>query len=236
METKEINNKHYIDTKVVILPSKEASLIYFKKCNGKLNLFYYYSDKENSDRDNIQNLSMHILSDEKPIEEDWVYDYAHDKIGKFNKLVVDGGDFSDHAKKIIASTEKLESKDWFLSAYECKYVPKFTRQIPKDFFEQFAGAYNSGNKITDALVEVENINSGWQSLANSGRTGSTFVPDKFDVKIYDENFINVIAIKKNNDKWNDIFQEYLKENPTFDNAKVSFLSYLEDNFNPPIKK
>ena len=71
------------------------------------------------------------------------------------------------------------------------YVPKFTRQIPKDFFEQFTEAYNSGNKITDALVEVENINSGWQSLSNSGRIGSTYVPDKFDVKIYNENFVNI---------------------------------------------
>lgn len=189
MQTKEINGKHYIDAKVVIIDSEEVTFL-FKKSKAELEYnhkppFYGVNELGWKYQD------MYILSDEKPIEEDWVYDYAHDKIGKFNKLVVDGGDFSDHAKKIISSTKKLESKDWFLSAYECQYVPKYTRQIPKEFFEEFVESYNNGNKITDVLVEVENVNRGWQSLANSGKVGSTIVPDKFEVKIYNTNFIKI---------------------------------------------
>lgn len=194
---KKTNGKHYIDAKVVTLDSEELTFL-FKKSNGELEYnqkppFYGVNELGWKYQD------MHILSDEKPIKGEYVYDYAHDKTGIFDDLVINGGNFSDHAKKIIASTKKLETKDELLSAYENKYVPKFTRQISEKFFGEFVGAYNSRNKITDVLVEVENINSGWQSLANSGKVGSTHVPDKFDLKIYNENFINIQCEQKS---WN----------------------------------
>lgn len=187
MKIQEKNSKHYIDAKVVMLDSDEASFLYYNEATESLR----YDNKCTHIPIVNKYKDIFILSDEKPTKGEYVYDYAHDKIGIFDALVVDGGDFSDHAKKIIASTKKLETKDELLSAYENKYIPKFTRQIPQEFFEQFVEAYNSGNKITDVLVEVENVNKGWQSLANSGKVGSTHVPEKFEVKIYNTNFINI---------------------------------------------
>lgn len=218
MKAKEINGNHYIDSKVVLIDSEEVTFL-FKKSKGDLE----YNQKP--PLHGINDLGwkyqdIHILSDEKPIKGEYVYDYAHNKIGIFDDLVVNGGSFSDHAKKIIASTKKLETTN------EYNFVPKFTRQIPKEFFEQFVESYNSANKITDVLVEVENINSGWQSLANSGKVGSTVVPEKFELKIYNSNFIN---IKSNQKDWNDLakigtpdkwmevymhYQELLLENDT----------------------
>lgn len=224
MKTKEIGGKKYIDAKVVMTHSNETTFVFLKK-NGELEyntkppllgineLGWKYQD-------------IHILSDEKPIKGEWVWDYAHDKLGVFNGLVVDGGDFSDHSKKIIASTQKLEVTNEFLSLYKGYYIPKYTHQIPREFFIDFVEAYNNGNKITDVLVEVENKNSGWQSLANSGKVGSTVVPDEFEIKIYNQNYIN---IKTSTKSWNDLakigtpekwmevyihYQELLLENDT----------------------
>jgi len=218
MNIKEINGKHYIDAKFVLIDSEEVTFL-FEKSKGDLE----YNQKPPIH--GINDLGwkykdIHILSDEKPKKGEYVYDYANDKTGIFDDLVVNGRSFSDHSKKIIASTKKLETTN------EYNFVKKFTRQIPKEFFEQFVELYNNGNKITDILVEVENVNSGWQSLANSGKVGSTFVPEKFELKIYNSNFIN---IKSNQKDWNDLakigtpdkwmevymhYQELLLENDT----------------------
>ena len=223
MKTKEMNGRHYIDAKVVIIDSEEVTFL-FKKSNGELEYnhkppFYGVNELGWKYQD------IYILSDEKPIKGEYVYDYAHDKIGIFDSLVVDGGNFSDHAKKIIASTKKLETKDELLSAHENKYVPKFARQITKEFFEEFVEAYNSGNKITDVLVEVENVNSGWQSLANSGKAGSTYVPEKFDLKIYNTNFIN---IKSKQNEWNEIWDKFhLEYKSKSTNVSLNFFNWLK---------
>lgn len=197
MKTKEINGKHYIDAKVVLVESKtkpsKGDLTIFR---GKLivasSILHLAKPKQH----------IYILSDEKPNKGQFVYDYAHDKIGIFDDLVVNGGSFSDHAKKIIATTDYSLNESIEIEGRKVREAfSKLLFEIPKDFIELFVESYNNGNKITDILVEAENVNSGWQSLANSGKFGSTVVPDKFDLKIYDNNFIN---IKSNKKDWNDL--------------------------------
>lgn len=218
--------KYYQEVKVALAESK-------KPIKDDLNCFslIYATQKKQF---------IYILSDEKPTEGEFVYDYAHDKIGKFDGLVIDNGSFSDHAKKIIATTNdslKLECSGCRFHKNNSSVIYTCSCQsFPKpdiDFVENFMESYNNGKIINDVLIEVNllccqtGINCGFPC---NGDCTVIAVPE---LKV-DKN--NVIAIKKINDKWNDIFQEYLKENPTFDNAKVSFLSYLEDNFNPPTQK
>ena len=234
----EKDGRFYQEFKVVMLPTDKESAV-FLKTDGLLDCRHYPAFQENR-YVGVQYKHMYFLSDDKVNEGDFVYDFAHGKIGKFNGLAVNGGHFSDHAKKIIATTDdslKLEcsgcrfhkNNSSVIYTCSCQSFP----QPSFDFIEHYIESYNNGKKINDALIEVNllccqtGINCGFPC---NGDCNIIAVPE---LKV-DKN--NVIAIKKINDKWNDIFQEYLKENPTFDNDKVSFLSYLEDNFNPPIKK
>jgi hypothetical protein len=219
----EKDGKYYQEFKVVMLPTDKESAV-FLKTDGLLDCRHYPAFQENRHL-GVKYQQIYFLSDDKVNVGDFVYDFAHDKISKFNGLVVNGGNFSDHAKKIIATTD--DSLELECSGYQSFPQPSF------DFLEHYVESYNNGKKINDALIEVNllccqtGINCGFPC---NGDCTIIAVPE---LKV-DKN--NVISIKKINDKWNDIFQEYLKENPTFDNDKVSFLSYLEDNFNPPIKK
>lgn len=162
MKNKEINYKHYTDAKVVLIDSEEVTFL-FKKSKGDLE----YNQKPPIH--GINDLGwkyqdMHILSGEKPIKGDYIYDYAHDKIGIFDDLVVNGGSFSDHAKKIIATTDYSLNESIEIEGRKVREAfSKLLFEIPKYFIEQFVESYNNGNKITDILVEVENVNSGWQS-------------------------------------------------------------------------
>jgi hypothetical protein len=230
MKTKEINGKHYIDAKIVMLQSNKPSYLQIiqkdilTRKKGTLEIHDSPWDKID---EYFSPQHIYILSCEKPNKGQFVYDYAHDKIGIFDDLVVNGGNFSDHAKKIIATTDYSLNESIEIEGRKVREAfSKLLFEIPKDFIEQFVGSYNNGNKITDVLVEVENVNNGWQSLANSGKVGSTVVPEKFELKIYNGNFIN---IKFNQKDWNELakigspekwmevythYQELLLENDT----------------------
>lgn len=54
---------------------------------------------------------------------------------------------------------------------------------------------------------------------------------KINTKAFCEAWNESIIYKKS--PWNNIFDEYMKENPPFDNDRTSLMSYLINNYEPP---
>lgn len=55
----------------------------------------------------FQAQNIHIISPEKFYIGDVVYDYAKDKVGVYDGCISDGGSYSDHCWKIVASTSGM---------------------------------------------------------------------------------------------------------------------------------
>lgn len=60
-----------------------------------------------------------------------------------------------------------------------------------DIFNNLVQSLDSSKPKLYIVVEYENTNAGWQSIANNGKIGSTFVPDNYNPKLKDGNIIIV---------------------------------------------
>lgn len=103
-----------------------------------------------------------------------VYKYTNEnntdnKFGSANwKLLVD-------FYMYLAENGRLQPK---VSKFNNEDVDAFIKSIDKESL-----------KINTIMVEYENVNAGWQQLANSGKQGSAYVPEKFEPKIKDGNIV-----------------------------------------------
>lgn len=156
MKTTQINNKHYQECSVVILPTNSKSNIHFNDDIG-----YITKDLVN---ENV-NYHLYILSDDEIKEGDWFIHQSHgiSSLRKCEKIVgksivVENGNSScwiDYSKKIIATTDS-SLKDWNKVERENldAKLPT-TPQIPQSFIEYFISEYNKGNVISKVLVELQ---------------------------------------------------------------------------------
>lgn len=219
MKTKKINGKHYIDAGVLIIKTENPSglfvetndykgyPIYEKKLEFTTNETLIRNNHLISNKraaTNVQNeyefYNLYVVSDEKPNKGDWVAWRYNDEIilrqviqnRKELGVKLEGCAIYDISKcfmkKVIATTNSnINEPDSKIKDITYSMLPN----LPADFIEQFVESYNKGSVITNILVEAENVNKGWQSLANSGKVGSTHVPDKFDIKVDENDKINI---------------------------------------------
>lgn len=153
MKTLTIDNKHYQECDVVMLPTKNKALLYTKS-NGNL---ANHNSLATMPLDSIgSNQHLYILSNDEIKDGDWYYQYnpfgsvigkCDDKspfVAKSSRYI-----WENKGKKIIATTDS-----------SVKYPERFPSfvtlpQIPQSFIEHFIDSYNKGNVISKVLVEVE---------------------------------------------------------------------------------
>jgi hypothetical protein len=169
-----INNKHYQECDVVMLPTdKKQSIIIQKRITNKLKTSF----------SNIyqlrNNVELYILSTEEIKEGDWVYEnnlnqetkiYQIEKrdnrlmFFRFRSVPIWLHKNQHNCKKIIATTDssltnvKIIGKIPAASQFTLQCIidsKKILLQIPQQFIEYFISEYNKGNVISKVLVEVE---------------------------------------------------------------------------------
>src|ERR1700741_604799 len=144
MKTREINNKHYIDAKVVMLATKEKSSLYLSNFGSKLELILSPYQNYNTPQ------HLYITSNEEIKEGDWYlngnYKYQADR--HYQK--------ANNDKKIIATTDKSLQKHFKeLSEYNGQYTSNSFPEPSKEFIQAFIENYNNGKVIEDVLVEIQ---------------------------------------------------------------------------------
>jgi hypothetical protein len=173
MKTIQINNKHYIECDVVMLPTNGKSKLYFDS-DGKLQEGF---DIQRTKPDISQHL--YITSDEKPKENDWylveLFKITGESIGlhleqckTINGVWVNSSDIIstrhiENCKKIIATTDsKLHLKcgcgefDYMNCQQQMCEIPSLP-QIPSIFVYHYIPQYNKGNVISKIFVEVKQL-------------------------------------------------------------------------------
>jgi len=169
MKTIEINGKQYQEYGVVMLPTENWSpLVHSTSRYGGLFKSEHYSPMKNMG-DSYQHL--YFVSDEEIKQGDWFIEldikgtrdtyckkpYLCD-IGNTGGFILTKNNgnfpFPQNCKKVVAATDKsLHSAcDGFCATNECVCISAL---IPQKFVEYFIEAYNTGNKISKVLVEVE---------------------------------------------------------------------------------
>lgn len=134
MKTREINNKYYIDAKVVMLDTKNSSPI-------------QYVDESNLLLDSKPK-TLYITFNEKIKEGDTVINNLDNLIGKCIRQITQAEIDDEEYSKIIASTD-LSLK-----------LP----QPSKEFIQSFIESYDKGEVITDVLVEVEYLQEMYEEI------------------------------------------------------------------------
>jgi hypothetical protein len=160
MKTVQINNKHYQECDVVMLPTKDDSARIIKSEDRDYLIFVdKWSGKHIANH-------LYILSNEEIKESDWFIEldlngkrsfysnkpYLCD-IGNTGGFILTKNDgnfpFPENCKKIIATTDSS------LKTYNEEYDSRsktgrewiFLPEIPQQFIEQFITEYNKGNVI-----------------------------------------------------------------------------------------
>lgn len=245
MKTLEINDKHYIDCKVVLLATDDKTNIWQLNESNHLTICGNnhgetpISREECNLSDQYNAIHLYITSDEEIKEGDWcigddiVYKYTH-----INDFWVQ---FKKRSKKIIATTNSSllitfsEDKDIRGEAYERKFsLP----QPSKEFIQSYIESYNSGCAVDYVLVEIESYCShGDKCLSNGAYNKQHLCNVSYRLKLKD----NTIIIKNKKDNWYDILTNFDKH---FDNLLLHneadkyqvFKQYLLKNYNEPTKK
>jgi len=144
MKTIEINDKHYTECDVVMLPTdKYSSIVRSTSKYGGLFKSEYYSPMKNMG-DSYQHL--YILSNEEIKEGDFWFDGTQIR-NNYSLHKIDGFD-----RKIIATTDSSLTKEMYCVS-SGKYQEPLP-QIPQQFIEYYISEYNKDNVISKVLVEV----------------------------------------------------------------------------------
>jgi len=125
--------------KVVMLPSKEASHLYY---NGNKLDFFSLSELTKNNKTNIQPQHLYITSNEEIKVGDWFYfniDGIEDILQVESQFHLERVKNHKENKKIIAITDKSLG------------LP----QIPESFIQAYIKSYNERKPITEVLVEYE---------------------------------------------------------------------------------
>jgi hypothetical protein len=168
MKTIQINNKHYEECDVVILP-KDIETCEPRNCVGKI---FINKDKVVSQLFDIEDIikshtyfgakpyELYIISSEEIKEGDWVL--CNNNIKQINSNNI-ADKFIENWKKIIATTDSslklyegeiVEESSGFKLKIKNIYLP----QIPQAFIEYFISEYNKGKIVDKVLVKVEEKN------------------------------------------------------------------------------
>lgn len=254
MNIKEINGKHYIDAKVVMLATDKAENSLIRDYRGKLSYHRIYLTQEYL-RDGLNSKSFHlyITSNEEIKESDWYLYYMDDKPDLMQcQDEAEAFRCNNHfsikhiCRKIIATTDSSLTKtikqtilgdngDWE------KKLP----QPSKEFIQLFIESYNKGEVITDVLVEAEELNyikngGGSYKLVSAEEAQQRFRElgfgegkIEYQLKLKD----NTIIIKEKEDIWDDIISDFFDKTSNGNFPKFHLLiNYLKENYHPPVKK
>lgn len=142
-------------------------------------------------RKNCEYYEMYVVSDDKPINNDWCIHLTTLNISQSNDK---DNNLTQGWKKIIATTDTslftLADCPVRGAASNIKYI---LPQPSQQFIEKYIESYNKGEIITDVLVEYEEYDpKGWFTK------GKSLLPDILKVNSKD----NTITIKKLKDSWN----------------------------------
>lgn len=142
---------------------------------------------------------LYIISDEPIKKGDFCYIRNHYNEyyiavynGKSFDIINEGGNYDPiihkHCYKIIASTDKALQLNQDTSKCIADLVIEnkiFLPVIPESIIQEYIKAYNEGNPIIEVALEYENVSANWQMLSDSGKQGSTIVPNKWELKTLD---------------------------------------------------
>jgi hypothetical protein len=143
---------------------------------GLLKHSKYYGIEKYSDQ-NFRHTNRHILiwvdmDGKEPIAGDLVYDLAKTKIG----ILPSEKDytFSDHCKKIIASSSDELTPNSLISDFDLKNIVEYynkKRELPKGYLKMVADVlYENGSNFEDALYNLKIVNNEvstkWKDIPN----------------------------------------------------------------------
>jgi hypothetical protein len=156
MNIQTINNKHYIELDVVMLPTIKSKIHLSKVHNSKL-LYESVEEFEQLDKDNYISQHLYFLSNEKSKEGDWC-------LNKLNEIIQFGKNYDvKFYKKIEATTDSSLGYEDSITIKQRKGLsntyPTFKpiSQIPQQFIEHFIPEFNKGNVIQKVKVEVNKV-------------------------------------------------------------------------------
>lgn len=160
MKTIEINNKHYIDAKIImlvtenyktdykllsgeIIPVVKLGQLILNKDNNQLSINKNSSWSATCDTDILIPQHLYITSNEEIKEGDFIINAVNNvQLIRYTK----DANESKFCHKIIASTDKLIPENTF---------GQLLPQPSKEFIQSYIESYNKGEVIEDVLVEVE---------------------------------------------------------------------------------
>lgn len=138
------------EARVIMLPSDKGRIVQ-NRANNDLLTYYKNPFIQNG---TLVPQHLYFILDKRIKPGDWVYDYAYNKVGKYNGHRMFGGDFSDHCWSIVASTDP-ELVDVFNSVAKIKdsFVQLFVRE---------QGTINLVNLACERVLEYkDHHNSEW---------------------------------------------------------------------------
>lgn len=252
MKTIEINNKHYIDAKVVMLAT-DNKINALKGYSDKSILFNYKEEYKTLQAEGEYTSYFHLYftSNEEIKEGDWYIWLDNNQIcqGEEHIDIVNKHINNGDCRKIIATTDsslKLECRGCrfnknspgIIYTCSCQTLP----QPSKEFIQLFIESYNKGEVITDVLVEVETeyIKSKFTDWTKEGEVSYKNVLHPTDkLKLQD----NTIIIKEKEESWDDIkdlfyvlHDDKIKEWSNNKQLLLEYHKWLKENYHPPIKK
>ena len=208
----EQNGKHYQEANVIMLATKKNNTvgsIVKRPSDGRLAVINVLTT---GDPQECINQHLYIASNEAATTGEWCYS-IRGFVGKFGEFE---NSYSNECRLLTASTDK-------------------SLGLPEpypEFIQAYIEAYNSGNKIEKVLVEVEMTREYGQTVKNINfnPTVIPFCTDAAKLKLKD----NTITIKKKEETWDDIFEEYKCSKYQWGIDGINL--FLINNYNPPIRK
>jgi len=214
MKILEINNKHYQECDVVMLPcltQVENTLCFI----GNV---FRFQEGLITPGGNIKPQHLYILSNEEIKKGvDYYYDSHHD-------LILKSSSNSDHKiygyKKVIGTTDKLNTHPNTADSYRTgNCVP----QILQQFIEYYITEFNKGNQISKVMVEIVD-NGGYRQDSTNGCWIS-----KWEIKLNEKNEISILTSEVVEER---IFNASVMKRETLEEAAQSYLHKVADGKRP----
>jgi hypothetical protein len=195
MKIIQINNKHYQECGVVMLPSSEKKLNVTPIAEENNKLFSCYNPNYSYEKAEYQHL--YILSNEEIKVGDWCImldsvgnvfsnpqQYINPKTQHLNKGL----------RKVIATTdsslETFTSKVIKTESGHYGFKTLKPHSIPQHFIEHYINEYNKGNVISRVLVEIDMIAKHERILNDENEPCDKFSPD---IHINQNNEISILT-------------------------------------------
>ena len=186
--------------KVVMLPTNQKATIVLNPTTNKIQYNDTFRDAKYYTNAGFKVFDIYIVSDEKPVKGDWVYD-TRDRIVTNNILA-----FTLFSKKIIATTDTNIGNEHCPGRFipelpneqVCKtFCPQcLSPRISQSFVDKYISEYNKGNVITDVMVEYE------EAGTNEDQLGIPIDYDKVkEITKLHINSDNTINIQQSKDSW-----------------------------------